>query len=75
MSTVIVVIILVLIILVLTVYNMSITKKIQEFVNLDKKFSSLSVIQDFINIVGNDMNVDDKIKSINNIIIEKYGIK
>ncbi len=75
MWSVTIVIILVLIIAILTIYNMSISKKIQEFRNLDKRFTSLNIIQDFINITGNDMNVDDKIKAINNVILEKYELK
>ena len=75
MGAVIIVIILVLIIAILTIYNMSINKKIQDFKNLDKKFTNLNIIQDFVNITGNDMTVDDKIKAINNVIIEKYEIK
>ena len=69
MGAVIIVIILVLIIAILTIYNMSINKKIQDFKNLDKKFTNLNIIQDFVNITGNDMTVDDKIKAINNVII------
>ena len=75
MVSVIIVIILVLIIAILTIYNMSISKKIQAFKNLDKKFTNLNIIQDFINITGNEMTVDDKIKAINNVIIEKYEVK
>ena len=74
-STFVVIIVLVLIIAVLTIYNMTINKKIQEFKSLDKKINNLNIIQEFINIVGNDMNVDDKIKAINNVIIEKYEVK
>lgn len=75
MGVVIIVIILVLIIAILTIYNMSISKKIQDFKNLDKKFTNLNIIQDFVNITGNDMTVDDKIKAINDVIIEKYEMK
>lgn len=71
----IVVIILVFIIAVLTIYNMSIHKKIQDFQNLHEKITNLNVIQDFINIAGNDMTVDNKIKAINDVIIEKYEVK
>ncbi len=72
---IIMVVILVLAILVLTIYNFSMNKKIQNFKNMENKITNLSVIQDFINVVGNDMTVDDKIKELNNIIIEKYEVK
>ena len=43
MISVIIVIILVLVIAILTIYNMSISKKIQAFKNLDKKFTNLKL--------------------------------
>ena len=74
-AAVIVIIILVFVIAVLTIYNMSIHKKIQDFRNLHQKVTNLNIIQDFINIAGNNMTVDNKIKAINDVIIEKYEIK
>ncbi len=74
MSTAII-IVLVLIIAILTIYNMSIHKKIQNFQNIQQKVVNLSITQDFINIVGNEMNVDQKIQAINDVIIEKYEVK
>ena len=73
--TIAIIIILVFIIAVLTIYNMSIHTKIQEFQNLHQKVTNLNIIQDFINIAGSDMPVDNKIKEINNVIIEKYEVK
>lgn len=70
-----IIIILVFIIAVLTIYNMSIHTKIQEFQNLHQKVTNLNIIQDFINIAGSEMPVDNKIKEINNVIIEKYEVK
>ena len=70
-----IIVILVFIIALLTIYNMSIHKKIQDFKNLHQKVTNLNIIQDFINIAGNDMTVDEKIKEINNVIIEKYEVK
>ncbi len=72
---IIIVVVLVFIIALLAIYNMTINKKIQDLKNINEKVTNLSIIQDFINIVGNDMNVDDKIKAINNVIIEKYETK
>ena len=70
-----VIIVLVFIIVALTAYNMSIHKKIQDFKNLHQKVTNLNIIQDFMNIAGSDMSVDNKIKSINDVIIEKYEVK
>ena len=70
-----IIIILVFIIAVLTLYNMSIHRKIQDFQNLHQKVTNLNIIQDFINIAGSDIPVDNKIKEINNVIIEKYEVK
>lgn len=72
---VIVIIILVFVIAILTIYNMSIHKKIQDFQNLHQKVTNLNIIQDFINIAGSDLTVDNKIKAINDVIIEKYEVK
>ena len=73
--TIAIIIILVFIIAVLTIYNMSIHTKIQEFQNLHQKVTNLNIIQDFINIAGSEMPVDNKIKEINNVVIEKYEVK
>ena len=71
----IVIIILVFVIALLTIYNMSIHKRIQDFQNLHQKVTNLNIIQDFINIAGNELPVDEKIKAINDVVIEKYEIK
>lgn len=72
---IIVIIILVLVIAILTIYNMSIHKKIQDFKNIHQKVANLNIIQDFISIVGKNISVDEKIKEINDVIIEKYEVK
>jgi len=69
------VIALVFIIAVLVAYNMSIHRRIQELKNMDQKIANLTILQDFMNVAGSDLSVDNKIKSINNIIIEKYEVK
>ena len=68
---VIVVIVLVFTVLALGIYNLSLYKRIQSF----QTFTNLNILQDFMNITGSDLSVDKKIKSINDIIIEKYQIK
>lgn len=70
-----VIILLVLIIVLLMVYNMSIHKKIQNFNNLNQKITSLNILQDFMNTISEVTSVDEKIKKINDILIERYEIK
>lgn len=70
-----VVIILVFVIAVLTAYNMSIHKKIQDLRTMNQKIANLTIVQDFMNVAGSDLSVDDKIKAINDVIIEKYEVK
>ena len=70
-----VIVILVLIIVGLLLYNLSIHKKIQTFNNINDKISNLNVLQDFIDAIGKDESVDNKIQAINDTIIEKFDIK
>ena len=69
------IIVLVIIIVTLILYNLSIHKKIQTFNNINDKISNLNVLQDFIDTIGKDESVDNKIQAINDIIIEKFGVK
>ena len=59
----------------LIIYNITIHKKIQKFKNINQKITNLYVVQDFLNAIGETSSVDEKIKKINNILIEKYEIK
>ena len=70
-----VVVILVLIVIGLIVYNVTIHKKIQKFRNLNQKITNLYVVQDFMNAIGETSTVEEKIKKINDILIERYEIK
>lgn len=70
-----VIVLLVLIITLLMIYNMSIHKKIQNFNNLGQKITSLNVLQDFMNTISEVTSVDEKVKKINEILIERYEIK
>ena len=67
--------ILVTIIIVLLIYNMAIHRKIQQFNNLSRQANNLRVLQDFLSTVGECSTVDEKIRKINDILIEKYEIK
>ena len=70
-----IIIILVIAIAVLIVYNIQIQKKLDSFKNLNEKISNLSVLQDFMKVAGEEEAVDAKLNKINEIVIEKYGIK
>lgn len=72
---IVIVIILVLLITFLIIYNLSLHKRIQAFKMQGNRINNLNVLQDFLNIVGSDLSVDNKIKAINDVIIEKYQIK
>ena len=75
MITVAIVGILVIVVLVLVIYNVKINKKIQKFKNINQKITNLQVLQDFMRTIGEASSVDEKIKKINEILIEKYEIK
>lgn len=70
-----VVVILVLIVFGLVIYNVTIHKKIQKFKNMNQKITNLYVVQDFMNAIGETSTVEQKIKKINDILIERYEIK
>ena len=72
---IIVVVILIIAVLGLIAYNLNIHKKIQTYININQKINNLSVVQDFMSAIGQTSSVDDKIKRINEILIEKYEIK
>ncbi len=75
MITVAIVGILIIVVLVLVIYNVKINKKIQKFKNINQKITNLQVLQDFMSTIGEASSVDEKIKKINEILIEKYEIK
>ena len=72
---IIVIVILVLAILVLGVYNYHIQKKIDSYNNMNERINNLSVLQDFMKIAGEENSVEEKLRKINEIVIEKYNIK
>ena len=59
----------------LLIYNYIIFKKIKDLDDLTKKVKNLSIVQDFINIISESSAVNTKLNKINDMIIEKYGIK
>ncbi len=70
-----VIILLVVIIVLLMIYNMTIHKKIDTFSNLNQKVVSLNVLQEFMDTISEEKSTDEKIRKINEILIEKYDIK
>ena len=75
MITVIIVGVLIAIVIGLVAYNISINKRIRKFKNINQKITNLEVLQDFMNTIGETSSVEEKIKKINDILIEKYEIK
>ena len=65
-------VVLVIIVMILVIYNIKITQKIQKFKNINQKITNLQVVQDFMNAIGETSSLDEKIKKINNILLEKY---
>ena len=57
------------------IYNVSIHKKIESFSNLNQKVTSLNVLQDLLDTISEYTTTKEKFAKINNILIEKYGIK
>lgn len=70
-----IIIILILIIVALLAYNLSISKKIENFNNINQKITNLNILQDFMNTISEVTSVNEKIQKINNILIERYNIK
>lgn len=66
---------LVIAIIILVVYNFHIQKRIESYNNLNAKINSLSVLQDFMKIVGEEDTVENKLRKVNDIVIDKYDIK
>lgn len=59
----------------LVIYNISIHNKIESFNNIDQQINSLNVLQDFMNTLSEETSADEKLKKINDILIQKYNIK
>lgn len=73
---IVIVIILAFIVVTLLLYNMKLGKKVENFNNLNQMINNLNVLQDFMRTIGEeDSSVDEKIRKINEILIEKYNIK
>ena len=75
MQILVIIVLLVLIVIGLMIYNIVIHKRLQEFNNINQKVTGLNILQNFMDIIGDSSSVDDKIKSINDTLIENYDIK
>lgn len=69
------IILLVIIVLILMIYNYSIHKKVDTFSNLNQRVTNLNVLQDFMNTLGDNLSIDEKLERINDVLINKYSIK
>lgn len=70
-----VIVVLVLIIIALMGYNMAVNRRIDKYNNLNQKVVSLNILQDFMDTISQEKSVDEKIRRINEILIERYDIK
>ncbi len=70
-----IIILLVTIVMVLMIYNYSVHKKIDTFTNLNQRVTSLNVLQEFMNTLGENSTIKEKLENINDILINKYAIK
>ena len=70
-----VIILLVTIVMILMIYNYSVHKKIDTFSNLNQRVTSLNVLQEFMNTLGESSTIKEKLENINDILINKYAIK
>jgi diguanylate cyclase (GGDEF)-like protein len=67
--------ILVLILVGLIVYNLNLDKKLKIYQSVGEKVESLNIVQEFMNTLGKDLPIDEKLKKINELLLEKYNIK
>ena len=72
---VVLVILLAVILVALIVYNLSLSKKINKFNSINETIKGLNIVQDFMNTMGETTSVDEKINKINEILLERYGVK
>lgn len=70
-----VIMVLVVVVICLIIYNLTIYRKVKGLSNTNEKIANLRVLQDFMDTIGKDSSAENKIKIINDILIEKYDIK
>lgn len=72
---IVVILLLTVILIALIMYNLSLGKKIKKFNSINETIKGLNIVQDFMNTMGEATSVDDKINKINEILLERYGVK
>lgn len=75
MWVIMIILVLVAIIIGLILFNYKIHKEVETYKNINQKINGLNVLQEFMSTAGDSISVDEKIKKINNILIEEYDIK
>ena len=70
-----IIIVLAVILVALIIYNVSLSEKIKKFNSINEKIKGLNIVQDFMNAIGESTSVDEKFSKINEILLERYGIK
>ena len=70
-----VILVLVIIVVVLMAYNYTIHTRLKKFSNIKEHIQSLNIVQEFMNVVGEDISVDEKLKKVNEILIKRYDVK
>lgn len=70
-----VILILVIIVIALMAYNYTIHIRLKKFSNVKEHIQSLNIVQEFMNVVGEDISVDEKLKKVNEILIKRYDVK
>lgn len=70
-----IIVILIVIVMALIGYNLHISKTVKSLSNTREMVANLQILQDFMDIIGREISVEDKIGLINSILIEKYHIK
>ena len=75
MWIIIIIMILVAIIVGLALFNLKIHKEINNYKNINQKINGLNVLQEFMSTAGDAIGVDEKIRKINDILIQEYDIK
>lgn len=72
---VILVIILILIVLVCFMQILSLAKKVKEYIQANKGITTLNVLQEFMKVMGQDINTSQKINKLNEILIKGYDLE
>ena len=72
---IVIILLLAVILIALIMYNLSLNKKINKFNSINETIKGLNIVQDFMNTIGESTSVDEKLNKINEILLERYGVK